>query len=350
MQHLIDAVLSTPTLVILVIIVALLFDYINGFHDTANAIATVVSTRVLSPRDAILMAAVLNFIGALFAKKVAQTIAAGLLNLGYAEGSPNAAQVIVLAALVGAIVWNLLTWYVGLPSSSSHALFGGLFGAAFAFGGAQMINWDGYITKALIPIVLSPLAGLLIGYTLMSLIHVVFRNAHPGRVGPPFRWLQIASAGMLAYSHGSNDAQKSMGMITMAIVAAGLVTPVDPSQPDIHPLTVVACAAAMALGTSVGGWRIMKTMGQKIVRLEPVHGFAAQTSASSVILFADEFGAPISTTQVITGSIFGVGSAKRLSAVKWGVAKSMIIAWILTLPLSAAVAALSFYLLSFVLM
>ena len=336
-----DTSLITP-LIVLVVVFALVFDFINGFHDTANAIATVVSTRVLSPRTAILMATVLNFVGALYATGVAKTVAAGLVD------PQGINQTVVIAALTGAIVWNLITWYYGIPSSSSHALFGGLCGAAIAHGGFELIIWNGVINKVLIPIVASPLGGFFIGLLLMSLIYRLFAHAQPGRVSKVFRSLQVASAGLMAYSHGSNDAQKSMGIITMALLSQGLLETPGPEGPTVPKWVIFACAVAMAAGTSMGGWRIIKTMGHKIIRLEPVHGFAAETSASIVILLADHFHAPISTTQVISGSIFGVGVSKRLSAVRWGVAQSMVMAWILTLPASALVSAITYGLLSLV--
>jgi PiT family inorganic phosphate transporter len=341
-------------LVILVVVAALAFDYINGFHDTANAIATVVSSRVLSPRNAILMASVLNFAGAYamvtwFGGGVAKTVSSGLIDPG------GVTQAVILAAILGAIVWNLITWYYGIPSSSSHALFGGLCGAAFVHKGLEVIIWqrpssglvpDGLIWKAIVPIFVSPIAAFIVGITLMTLIYYLFRNAQPGKVGIVFRVLQIFSSALMAFMHGSNDAQKSMGIITMALITARIQVPVDPEHPTIHPLVMAACALAMALGTSVGGWKIIKTMGHKIIKLEPVHGFAAETSASIIIALADHFSAPISTTHTISGSIFGVGAAKRLAAVRWAVAERMVVAWFLTLPASALVAALTFWLLT----
>lgn len=315
--------------VILVVIFTLVFDYINGFHDTANAIATVVSTRVLSPRTAIIMAAGLNFVGALVSVKVAKTIAAGIIDPSHATES------VVLAAIIGAIVWNLVTWKWGIPSSSSHALIGGLVGAALIHGGWKTIQWGGIEVKVLLPLVASPIAGFFIGMALMLLIFAAFAHTHPGRVGGTFRRLQIVSAAFMAYSHGLNDAQKSMGIITMALFATGMLAHAEP------PLWVkLSCAAAMALGTSAGGWRIIKTMGHRIIRLEPVHGFAAEAAASIVITAASHFSMPVSTTHVISGSIFGVGASKRLSAVRWGVAQSMVVAWVLTIPAAASVGAI----------
>jgi PiT family inorganic phosphate transporter len=318
-------------LVVLIVLFALLFDFINGFHDTANAIATVVSTRVLSPRAAILMAASLNFLGALCFTKVAETIAKGLV-LG-------ATQHVILAAIVGAITWNLLTWYFGIPSSSSHALVGGLIGAAWIHGGSAAIQWNGVRDKVALPLVTSPLAGFVLGLALMSCLLFFFARAHAQRAGRTFRILQIFSSAFMSFAHGSNDAQKSMGIITLALVS---YSGHSLAKAPIPLWVKLACAVAMAMGTSMGGWRIIKTMGHKIIRLEPVHGFAAETSASLVILYATLTGKTVSTTHVISGSIFGVGSAKRLSAVRWQVARSMVIAWVLTIPAAATVAALSY--------
>ncbi len=318
-------------LVILIVVCALLFDFINGFHDTANAIATVVSTRVLSPRAAILMAASLNFVGALCFTKVAETIAKGLV-LG-------ATQHVILAAILGAIAWNLLTWYFGIPSSSSHALVGGLIGAAWIHGGSAAIQWQGVRDKVLLPLITSPLSGFVIGLALMTGILLFFSHTHAQRTGRTFRQLQIFSSAFMSFAHGSNDAQKSMGIITLALVSYSGHSLAKAPVPVWVKLT---CAVAMALGTSMGGWRIIKTMGHRIIRLDPVHGFAAETTASLVILYATLTGKTVSTTHVISGSIFGVGAAKRLSAVRWQVAQNMLIAWVLTFPAAAVVAALSY--------
>lgn len=316
-------------LLVLTVVGALAFDYINGFHDTANAIATVVSTRVMAPRTAIIMAAVLNFVGALISTKVAKTIAGGLVN------PTDATQAVVLAAVLGAIVWNLITWHYGIPSSSSHALIGGLCGAAFIHGGGSVILWGGVLVKVVIPLFASPLMGFVFGFLLMSAIFRFFAHVHPGRVSGIFHNLQVFSAAVMALTHGLNDAQKSMGIITVALVTHGII-----DTPAVPLWVVLSCATAMALGTSAGGWRIIRTMGHRIIRLEPVHGFAAESSASLVISIASHFGMPVSTTHIISGSIFGVGSSKRLSAVRWGVAQSMVVAWVLTLPASAAVSAI----------
>lgn len=316
---------------ILAVVFALVFDYINGFHDTANAIATVVSTRVLTPRAAILMSASLNFVGALYSTTVAKTIAKGIVS------PAGATQTVILAAVLGAIVWNLITWRFGIPSSSSHALIGGLIGAALAHAGPNVVLWNGIQEKVLLPLVGSPVLGFLIALTLMLLIYAALARANPGRVGGAFRRLQIVSSALMAFTHGQNDAQKSMGIITLALVSGGVI-----AKPDIPLWVILACALAMALGTSAGGWRIIKTMGHKIIRLEPVSGFAAETTAAAIIFTATHFGMPVSTTHVISGSIFGVGASKRLSAVRWGVARSMVIAWVLTLPAAGLVAALAY--------
>ncbi len=314
----------------LVIIGALAFDYINGFHDTANAIATVVSTRVLSPRNAIIMAAGLNLLGALIATHVANTIAKGLVD----DKVYSVQNFVVLSAIIGAIVWNLITWKFGIPSSSSHALIGGLMGAVIADAGVAPIKWAGIIEKVVIPLFASPLFGFGIGFVVMLLIAWLFGHTHPGKVGGIFRKMQIFSAAAMAFSHGMNDAQKSMGIITMALFSMGVI-----AEKEVPLWVKLSCAIAMALGTSAGGWRIIKTMGHKIIRLEPVHGFAAEASAATVISAASLFGMPVSTTHVIAGSIFGVGSSRRFSAVRWGVAQSMVVAWFITIPASAFVGA-----------
>jgi PiT family inorganic phosphate transporter len=324
-------------LIVLVVILALAFDYINGFHDTANAIATVVSTRVLSPRTAIIMAAVLNFVGAMVAQNVAKTIAGGLVDKAFVN------QSVILSALLGAIIWNLITWKYGIPSSSSHALIGGLCGAVVAKGGFDALKFDGLKEKVLIPLVMSPIIGLTVGLIIMSLIYLLAKKANPTKAMGIFKPLQVLSSSLMAFSHGSNDAQKSMGIITLALVAGGFITKTDKI---IIPMWVmVSCAVVMALGTAAGGWRIIKTMGHKILRMDPSQGFAAETSASIVILLASKLGIPVSTTHVISSSIFGVGLAKNKNAVRWAVARDMIFAWILTLPASALMAMAFSYLL-----
>ena len=323
----------TATL-IAVLALAVLFDYINGFHDTANAIATSVSTRALSPRVAIAMSATANFVGALTGTAVAHTIGAGLIT------SQSEGGVVVPAALIGAIIWNLLTWRLGIPSSSSHALIGGLLGAsatAVGFGAWQM---DGVLGKVILPLVGSPIAGFGIGFALMVLIFNVFKRAHPKTMNDRFRRLQVLSAAYMAFSHGSNDAQKTMGVMTLALVSAGVL-----SEFKVPLWVIVLAAGAISFGTAAGGWRIIRTMGSKVVKLDPVHGFAAETAAATIIFGASSLGMPVSTTHVISSAILGVGSSDQFRAVHWGVARRIGIAWVLTLPASGLVAALAYLLL-----
>ena len=323
---------SVTLLLIVVIVLAVAFDYVNGFHDTANAIATSVSTRALKPEHAILMSATANFVGALTGTAVAITIASGLATIP--EGPEG--QVIVAAALVGAIIWNLITWRLGIPSSSSHALIGGLIGAVIIAEGADAVIWSGVRDKVLVPLVLSPVLGIAIGFLFMVVLLNVFRRAHPRHLNDRFRRLQVLSAAFMAFSHGSNDAQKTMGIMTIALFTAGVIPTVE------VPLWVIlVSASAMSLGTAAGGWRIIKTMGQRVVKLDPVHGFAAETTAASIIITASHFGMPVSTTHVISSAIMGVGASIRLSAVRWGVAGNIVTAWILTLPAAAIAAAVA---------
>ena len=318
----------------LVILAALVFDYINGFHDTANAIATCVSTRALSVRSAIIMAAALNFAGAMISTKVAATIGKGIV-----DGS-NITQMVVLAGIIGAIVWDLITWYYGLPSSSSHAIIGGIIGSAFAHAGLSAIKWAG-LKKIVMSLIFSPILGTAIGFIFMVIIYRVFRNSAPSGLNKNFRRLQVVSAALMAFSHGTADAQKSMGVITLALVSYGtLKTFAVPWE------VMVACATVMALGTAAGGWRIIKTVGHDFVKLQPVHGFCVETASAGVILGASAFGMPTSTTHVITSTILGVGLSKRLNAVNWNVAKRILIAWVLTIPASALVAYLTYQVLS----
>jgi len=324
------------TVVLLVVLgLAIAFDYINGFHDTANAIATSVTTRALKPGWAIAMSAVANFAGALTGTAVAHTVGSGLIDTNVES------QSVIAAALVGAIIWNLLTWRLGIPSSSSHALIGGLLGAAFISAGFGTWKVDGIVGKVLVPLVGSPLVGFAVGLLLMVLIFNVFRRAHPGRLNGAFRRLQVLSAAWMAFSHGSNDAQKTMGIMTLALVTAGVI-------PEFRvPLWVILVAAtAISLGTAAGGWRIIKTMGTKVVKLDPVHGFAAETTAATVIFTASHFGMPVSTTHVISSAIMGVGSSDRMKTVRWGVARSIATAWVLTLPASGLAAAIAYLILS----
>jgi len=327
----------TP-LLLAVLGLAVLFDYINGFHDTANAIATSVSTRALRPEHAILMSATANFVGALTGTAVAKTISSGLATTpGGADG-----QTIVAAALIGAIIWNLITWRLGIPSSSSHALIGGLLGAVTVSVGTSAIIVDGVVTRVILPLIGSPIAGITIGFLFMVVLLNVFRRAHPRRINERFRRLQVVSAAFMAFSHGSNDAQKTMGIMTLALIAAGVL----PADAHIPLWVIVLAATAISLGTAAGGWRIIRTMGQRVVKLDPVHGFAAETTAASIILTASHFGMPVSTTHVISSAIMGVGASDRLSAVRWGVAGNIVVAWILTLPASALAAAIAYVLIS----
>jgi inorganic phosphate transporter, PiT family len=315
-------------LLIVVVVLAVVFDYINGFHDTANAIATSVSTRALQPYQAIAMSAAANFIGALTGTAVAKTIAAGIATTP--DGA--AGQIVVAAALVGGITWNLITWRLGIPSSSSHALIGGLIGAATAASGLDALNGPGIVNKVLVPLVTSPILGVVIGLTLMTILFNVFRRAHPRRLNDRFRRLQVISAAFMAFSHGSNDAQKTMGIVTLTLVAAGVL-----SEPVVPLWVIFIAATSMSLGTAAGGWRIIRTMGQRVVKLDPVHGFAAETTAASIILGASSLGMPVSTTHVISSAILGVGSSDRLRAVRWTVAREIMVAWVLTIPCAAAV-------------
>lgn len=322
-----------------VVLFALAFDFINGFHDTANAIATSVSTRALTPRTAIIMAAVLNFIGAMYSTGVAKTIAKDIVDVN------SVTSEVMIAALIGAIFWNLLTWYFGIPSSSSHAIIGGILGAGIAAAGLGVVQGAG-IKKIILALLCSPLVGMGLGYLIMTILYYLFRNKAPMKTNSIFRRLQMVSAALLAFNHGSNDAQKSMGIITLALVAVGVQSTMD------VPLWVkLLCGLAIACGTAVGGWRIIHTLGAKIFKIEPINGFAADLSSSIVIWVATALPGlhlPVSTTHVVSGSIMGVGAAKRISAVRWGVAQQMLIAWCLTIPSTAIVAALSYYLITLV--
>ncbi|GCD35829.1 inorganic phosphate transporter [Streptomyces chrestomyceticus] len=314
--------------------VALGFTYTNGFHDSANAIATSVSTRALTPRAALAMAAVMNLAGAFLGSGVAKTVSEGLISTP--EGSKGMG--ILFAALVGAVVWNLVTWYFGLPSSSSHALFGGMVGAALA--GGTTVYWSGVIEKVVVPMFLSPVIGLVLGYLVMVVIMWLFRKSNPHKAKRGFRIAQTVSAAGMALGHGLQDAQKTMGIVVMALVIADVQT-----AGDAIPVWVkIACALTLSLGTYAGGWRIMRTLGRRIIELDPPQGFAAETTAASVMYTASfMFHAPISTTHVITSAIMGVGSTKGTRAVRWGVAKNIVMGWFITMPAGAAVAALSYW-------
>ncbi|WP_328669880.1 inorganic phosphate transporter [Streptomyces sp. NBC_00328] len=314
--------------------VALGFTYTNGFHDSANAIATSVSTRALTPRAALAMAAVMNLAGAFLGSGVAKTVSEGLIQTP--EGSKGMG--ILFAALVGAITWNLITWYFGLPSSSSHALFGGMVGAALA--GGTTVYWSGLLDKVIIPMFLSPVVGLLVGYLVMTAIMWMFRRSNPHKTKRGFRIAQTVSAAGMALGHGLQDAQKTMGIVVMALVIAGEQGPNDP----IPVWVKIVCATMLSLGTYAGGWRIMRTLGRKIIELDPPQGFAAETTGASIMFMsAYLFKAPISTTHVITSAIMGVGATKRVNAVRWGVAKNIVLGWFITMPAAAIVAACAFW-------
>jgi PiT family inorganic phosphate transporter len=335
---------------IAVVVVALVFDYINGFHDAANAIATSVSTGVLPLRTAVLIAAAFNFVGALTGTAVAKTIASGFTD-------PNGVtQTMVLAVLIGASIWNLITWWYGIPSSSSHALIGALAGAVVLHAGWGAFNWANLVDKVLIPLVASPLLGFIMALMLMVLIIWVSRRMRPVIVNHYSRRMQLVSACAMAFSHGSNDAQKVMGIITLSLVAY-VTSGTQPVLPvlfapvkngatwDVPHWVMLACAAAIALGTAVGGKRIIKTMGSKIIKISPLQGFAAETAGTVTILSASAMGIPVSTTHCINACIMGVGASRRLSSVRWGVAQKILIAWVVTLPASAVFAAIAFWLL-----
>lgn len=312
-----------------VVILAVLFDYINGFHDTANAIATSVSTRAISPNHAILMAAGLNFLGAMVSTGVAKTIGGDLV-----LDPTQISLEVIIAALAGSIIWNILTWYYRIPSSSSHSLIGGIIGAVSISVGPQILSGEG-IGKIVLSLVLSPVVALVTGYFVMIGLLWVVRNYSPVSLNRQFRRMQIASASLMAFSHGSNDAQKAMGIIALALLSGGYIDAME-----IPTWVKLACATSMALGTSAGGWRIISTMGTKIFKLESINGFAADLNSSVVIFTATLLHLPVSTTHVVSGSIMGIGSAERVRAVHWGVARSMLVAWVVTIPLSAVLSGL----------
>ena len=365
------------TLVLLVVLTALVFEYINGFHDTANSIATVVATKVLSPGQAVALAAITNLVGALWGTAVAKTISSGLIDAGVVDVTSQ----LILCALLGGIVWNLITWYWGLPSSSSHAMIGGLVGAAFAaaMNNPEVVVWSevkdpwyksaGILWKVIVPMVSSPLAGFTAGFLVMGILFALIglmarqggwlaRIARPRWVNGFFGKAQLVSAGAMGFAHGSNDAQKTMGIIALALVGAQADGTLDnlpawlaflhPSPEalannDIDTWIKITCALVMAAGTAAGGWRIIKTLGHKLVKLHPIHGFAAESSAAAVILTASHLGIPVSTTHNISSAIMGVGTAKRSNAIKWTVVEKMIWAWILTIPMAGGIAYLLFW-------
>jgi inorganic phosphate transporter, PiT family len=317
-------------LLIAVVVMALFFDFTNGFHDAANAIATAVSTRALSPRVAVLMSAVLNFAGAFVSLEVAATVAKDVV-------VPGAISLdVVLAGLVGAITWNLITWYLGLPSSSSHALIGGVAGSAVAANGFDVVQWSGLREKVLIPSLVAPFLGIATAATFMILILWVIRRRSPGLVNRVFRRLQVVSAGFVSFTHGTNDAQKTMGIIALALIASGNLSE---EGFDLPAWVIVTSATAMAAGTYAGGWRIIRTLGQRVAKLEPPQGFAAETATAGILFATAHYGFPVSTTHTISGSVLGAGAVPRPRAVRWGVAGSILVAWIITVPSAALVGA-----------
>ena len=316
-------------LLVAVVGIALFFDYTNGFHDAANAVATSISTRAIPPNVALFGAAILNVVGALVSTNVAATLAKGIVEATAVTGP------VMLGGLVGAIVWNLLTWWWALPSSSSHCLVGGVAGAVIATTGTSAVKWDGIVDKVLIPTLIAPIVGFTVGIVLMVILLWVFGRAHPGPLSRRFRVAQLVSASFMAFSHGSNDAQKTMGVITLALFAGGAIPTAD------VPLWVkLSSAVVIGLGTYTGGKRIIRTLGMRLVKLTPMHGFAAETAASAVLLTTAHFGFPVSTTHVISTSIMGVGATQRLSAVRWGLTRDIAVAWILTLPAAGLIGGL----------
>lgn len=320
---------------ILIVFFALAFDFINGFHDTANSIATAVSTKALTPRRAILLAAVMNFVGALTFTGVAKTITKDIVDPFMLENG----SIVILAALLAAIFWNLLTWYYGIPSSSSHALIGSIAGAAIASAGFQALNYNGFF-KILQALILSPLLAFAVGFIVYSLFKVTFKHNNLSKTNRSFRAFQIFTAALQSYTHGTNDAQKAMGIITMALIANNYQ-----HTTDIQLWVQVSCALAMGLGTSIGGWKIIKTVGGKIMKIRPVNGVAADLSSTLIIFTATLIHLPVSTTHIISSSILGVGTSHRVKGVKWDTAKRMLITWVITLPISATVAAIFYYIL-----
>ena len=317
----------------IVVATALAFDFTNGFHDTANAVAATISTRALPPRVAVGMAALLNFAGAFISLKVAATVGQGIV------ATSHVTSTVVFAGLVGAIAWNLATWYFGLPSSSSHALIGGVVGSGVAAAGTGAVQWDGLTEKVLVPAVVAPVLALVVGAIAIVVAYRIVGNRRPGPVGRSYRLGQIVSGGMLSLSHGTNDAQKTMGIITLALIAHGNI-----SADNFHVPTwvVISSATAIALGTYSGGWRIIRTMGTRIIKMDPAQGFVSQGAGAATILAASHYGYPLSTTHVISGAVMGAGAGKRLSAVRWGVAGNIAGAWVLTIPAAAAVGAATY--------
>ncbi len=340
-------------LLCLIIIIAYIFEYINGFHDSANAVATVISTKALSMRYAIIYAAILNFAGAFFGTHVAKTIGIGLISGEYIT------QLVILSALLSAVLWNLLTWFLGLPSSSSHALIGGLLGAALSRAfinlekmqeliisipswriehpAVQIINLHNLLNKVLIPMIVSPILGFLVGFLVILILLKIFYKVRPDILNKTFRKLQLLSSGFLAFSHGSNDAQKTMGIITLSLLTYGVI---HEHNFEIPVWVICTCALMLSLGTVTGGWKIIRTMSSKVIKMKPIHGFSVEFASASIIIAASHFGFPVSTTHVISTAIVGVGSMAKSSAVKWGVVKNIISAWIFTIPVCMIVSAI----------
>ncbi len=327
--------MRSDVLLVIVVVAALAFDFTNGFHDTANVIATVISTRALRPRTAVLLAAVLNFAGALISLKVAATVGTGIIQAG------QVTLTIAFAGLIGAIAWNLLTWFYGLPSSSSHALIGGLIGALLAAGDGGGIKWHGVLTKVVVPALVAPAVALVLAAVLIVVLYRLFGRRRPGPTAKGFRLAQIVSSSALSIAHGTNDAQKTMGVIGVALIAHG---DFDAQHFHVPTWVVLAAASAIALGTYAGGWRIVRTVGTRIIRMDSAQGASAQGAGAAVILVSSHLGYPLSSTHVISGGVVGAGVAKRVSAVRWGVAGDIVMAWLLTLPLAAALGALIWWL------
>jgi inorganic phosphate transporter, PiT family len=321
--------MGADVVIVIVVATALIFDFTNGFHDTANVVATSISTHAMRPRLAVAYASALNFVGAFISLEVAATVAKDVVDPGVITPT------VVFAGLVGAIAWNLATWYFGLPSSSSHALIGGVVGAAFAAAGADAVLGDGILGKVLIPAVLAPILAFVVGAIAINVAYGTVGRERPGPITRGFRFGQVISGGLLALGHGTNDAQKTMGVITLALIANGSLS----ESADVPFWVVVSAATAIALGTYTGGWRIIRTMGSRILKMDTAQGFSAQGAGAAVILTSSHFGFPLSTTQVISGGIMGAGAGKKLSAVRWGVAGNIVVAWVLTIPAAGLVAA-----------
>ena len=345
-------------LLLLVVIIAFIFEYINGFHDSANAVATVVSTKALSPRNAIMYAASLDFVGALFGTHVAKTIGVGLVS------AESITQLVIFCALLGAVVWNILTWYFGLPSSSSHALIGGLLGAAVAHAYFQLdkayelvlripsfhlehpalsaINTAGVFHKVIVPMIASPILGFCVGFLVILILLKVFHKMRPEALNKTFRKAQLFSSGFLAFSHGSNDAQKTMGIITLSLMTAGVI---KGTTFEIPVWVICTCAGTLALGTMTGGLKIIRTLSSKVIKMKPIHGFSVEVASASIILTASHFGFPVSTTHIVSTAIMGVGSMVKVSAVKWGMVKKIVVAWVCTIPMCMLLSAGFYFLL-----